>query len=157
MDDELGEAGTAPDVLTQVRRTVCPPLDRLATPIGGYAQCVMDADEYVGAIEREVDSFAAELRSMGFRREPVSALKRHEDGRLSAGSWVRRSGLLADGQLHVTIFRGSRRTVDVFAHWEYSWITHPIKHYRATGWDTEQGVRMMRALLEGRGITTGVG
>lgn len=140
------------DTLTKVRRRVCPTLHRLKQPLGGFAQCIMDSAEYVGTIEQELAQFRTDLRSMGFNREPISSLKFHDDGRASAGSWVKRPSTLAEKQLHVTLFYCESHAIDVFAHWEYSWITHPYKHYRAADWETGTGVRMMRALLAEHGI-----
>ncbi len=150
----LDRAITGPDVdwFTRIRRIVCPPLHRLSRPLGGYAECIMDPDEYVGSVDRELSVFVTELRAMGFRREPISSLKRHEDGRFSVGSWVKRPSPLADKQLHVTLFRNRTASIDIFAHHEDSWISHPIRHYRATGWDTTTGVAKMRRLLTHHGI-----
>ena len=135
------------DRLTRLRRSVLPTLHAVKRPLGGFAQCVMHPTEYVGTVESDFRSFHADLREMSFSREPISSLKCHRDGRLSAGSWVRRTSILADDQLHVTLFLRDKEAIDVCAHWERSWITHPVEHYRAIGWDTEEGVRRMRSLL----------
>ena len=144
---------TLADFPTRVRRRVCPSLHRIAQPIGGFAQCVMVTDEFVGIVDRELQRFTSDLESLGFRREPVSALKLHRDGRKSVGSWVKRSSVLAEKQLHVTLFARNATSIEVFAHWEYSWIRHPLRHYRASGWDTQTGVEMMRELLSSCGIS----
>lgn len=140
------------DYLTRVRRRGWPFLHRLVRRFGGFAQCVMDPAEYVGRIERGLDRFQDDLRAMGFTREPISALKLDRDGRKSAGSWVYRASIAAEKQLHVTIFTGRSGAIDVYAHWEYSWITNPVKHYRGVGWDTAAGVTTMVELLATRGI-----
>lgn len=141
------------DRLTALRRRACPVLHELAQRFGGYVQCTMHPSEYVGTVERSLDRFRSDLRSMGFRPEPIAALKCHQDGRKSAGSWVHRRSPFAKKQLHVTLFYGSDRSVDTYAHWEDSWIRHPIKHYRAGGWDTAAGVETMRALLHTHDIS----
>lgn len=135
------------DTLTALRRRVFPAIHRVKRRFGGYAECTMHPSEYVGTVERTLGRFRSDLRSMGFHREPIAALKCHRDGRESAGSWVRRGSTFADEQLHVTVFCGGSAAVDAYAHWEYSWITHPYKHYRAVGWDTDRGVTAMRTLL----------
>ncbi len=139
------------DRLTRARRRFWPAVDGALERVGGYAQCVMHPSEYVGRVEREFPAFATDLRGMGFHREPIAALKVHADGRASAGSWVKRASTFADEQLHVTLFDPGNG-VEVCAHWEYSWLTHPIKHYRGVGWDTDRGVRTMRDLLSRNGI-----
>ncbi|RQG99232.1 hypothetical protein [Natrarchaeobius oligotrophus] len=135
------------DRLTAIRRRACPVLHRVTEPFGGYVECTMHPSEYVGTVERTLGRFRSDLRSMGFHREPIAALKRHSDGRASAGSWVFRRSLFADEQLHVTVFRAGSDRIDTYAHWEHSWIRHPIKHYRAHGWNTSAGVSTMRSLL----------
>lgn len=141
------------DTVTWLRRRLCPPIHRLTSPVGGFAQCIMATEEYVGCVEREIDHLATDLLTMGFRREPISALKLHPDGRMSAGSWVKRRSALAEKQLHVTLFRQGADAVEIYAHLEDSWIRHPIRHYRATAWDTATGVRLMRRQLSNHGIS----
>ena len=84
---------------------------------------------------------------MEFEREPIASLKRRSDGRPSAGSWARRESPLAEKQLHVTLIRDAPGTVELFAHREYSWLTHPYRHYTFDGWAPEAGVEQMRDLL----------
>lgn len=150
MATEHGKQGI--DRLTRLRRRTYPVVHRVVRKVGGYAQCTMDPSEYVGTVDRTLDSFKTELRHMEFQREPIAAIKRHSDGRQSAGSWVRRQSLWADKQLHVTVFRNGGDGIDTYAHWEDSWIRHPIQHYRSHNWDTVSGVKKMRSLLTGHGI-----
>jgi len=89
---------------------------------------------------------------MAFSPEPIASLKIREDGRPSAGSWVRRRSPMADWQLHVTLYQDGRDAVEVFAHREYSWLRHPYKHYVGEGWDMNAGVTRMRSLLEDHGV-----
>lgn len=140
------------DRLTRLRRRVLPAIHRIKEPLGGFAQCTMHPAEYVGTVRRDLEAFRPDLRAMEFSPEPISALKVHRDGRLSAGSWVRRASLSADWQLHVTLFTGDPGTIEVFAHREYSWLTHPYKHYVSEGWDTAGGVSRMRSLLSEHGV-----
>lgn len=135
------------DWMTRVRRRVLPTIHRIKEPFGGFAQCTMHPSEYVGTVQRELEAFRPDLEAMAFSPEPIASLKVHNDGRQSVGSWVRRQSPLADWQLHVTLFRDGRDTLEVFAHREYSWLRHPYKHYTAQGWDTSGGVERMRSLL----------
>ena len=129
-------------------------MHRIKEPFGGFAQCTLDPAEYVGRVDRPLDRFREDLRRAGFEPEPIASLKRHGDGRLSAGSWVRRRSPLAEKQLHVTLLRpdDGADAVDVYAHTEYSWIRHPCKHYTSAGWDAEAGVRELREALEAHGL-----
>ncbi len=141
------------DLTTRVRRRVLPALHRVKEPLGGYAVCRQHPSEYVGRLERELDAVRSLLADMGFEREPIASLKVHDDGRLSAGSWVRRDSPLATRQLHVTLFRTESGAVEVFAHREYSWLRHPYKHYTQDGWDSRGGVERMRDLLSERDVS----
>lgn len=140
------------DLTTRVRRCVLPALHRVKEPLGGYAICRQHPDEYVGTIKRDLAAVRSTLADLGFETEPIASLKVHDDGRLSAGSWVRRKSPLATWQLHVTLFRTGHGTVEVFAHREYSWLRHPYKHYTQDGWDTRGGVERLRSLLSDHGI-----
>ncbi|MFC7232605.1 hypothetical protein ACFQMM_16695 [Saliphagus sp. GCM10025308] len=146
------EDGADLDATTRLRRRVLPTLHRIKEPLGGFATCTQHPSEYVGTIERDLRAFRPDLEAMAFAPEPIASLKVHEDGRFSAGSWVRRRSPLADWQLHVTLFQDGRDAVEVFAHREYSWLRHPYKHYVGDGWDTSGGVDRMRSLLRGHGI-----
>ncbi|NKE34389.1 hypothetical protein GWG54_00895 [Natronococcus sp. JC468] len=140
------------DLTTRLRRRVLPTVHRIKEPLGGFATCTQHPDEYVGTVDRTVSEFRTDLEAMSFTPEPVASLKVHRDGRLSAGSWVRRRSPLSSRQLHVALFRAGGERLEVFAHSEYSWLRHPYRHYTAEGWDTEAGVRRMRSLLSARGV-----
>ncbi|MFC6716780.1 hypothetical protein ACFQGT_16995 [Natrialbaceae archaeon GCM10025810] len=150
--DETDEAAEAIDLATRVRRRVCPTLHRIKEPFGGFAQCTQHPAEYVGTVQRGLEEFRPVLEDLEFTPEPVASLKVHRDGRLSAGSWVRRRSALATWQLHVTMFQDGGDTLELFAHREYSWLRHPYKHYTGVGWDTKRGVERMRSLLDDHGV-----
>lgn len=140
------------DLTTRVRRRVLPTLHRVKEPLGGFATCTQHPREYVGTVERGLRDFRPDLEQMAFSPEPIASLKIREDGRPSAGSWVRRRSPMADWQLHVTLYQDGRDAVEVFAHREYSWLRHPYKHYVGEGWDMNAGVTRMRSLLEDHGV-----
>ncbi|OLZ41795.1 hypothetical protein A6E15_12720 [Natrinema saccharevitans] len=141
------------DLTTRVRRRVLPALHRVKEPLGGYAICRQHPSEFVGTLERDLDAVRSLLVELDFEREPIASLKIRDDGRRSAGSWVRRDSPLATRQLHVTLFRAESGAIEVFAHREYSWLRHPYKHYTQDGWDSRGGVERMRALLSARNVS----
>lgn len=139
--------GSAPNLLNAARRTIKPPIHRLFDwGFGGYAMTDNTEEEYVGTVDLPQSALETLLREAGFRRNVVSSLKVRVDGNVSDGSWAWRESPLADWQLHV-ILHDIGDSVEAYAHWEYSWYTHPIKHYAATDCSPETGVRMTRELL----------
>ncbi len=139
--------GSSQDLSNRIRRYVKPPIHRLLNwSFGGYAMSSNTEEEYVGTVAMTEDEFEELLAAAGFRRNLVSSLKVRVDGNVSDGSWAWRASPLSDWQLHV-ILHNVDDTVEVYAHWEYAWLTHPIKHYGAVGCSPERGVGMMREML----------
>ena len=135
------------DIYNASRRWIKPPIHRLFDwMFGGYAMSSNTEEEYVGTVHLSEDEFEDVLVAASFRRNLVSSLKVRVDGNISNGSWALRESPLADWQLHV-IHHNVDDYVEVYAHWEYSWLTHPIKHYRAVGCEPEKGVKMTREIL----------
>ncbi|MFC6793651.1 hypothetical protein ACFQFH_19300 [Halobaculum halobium] len=64
--------------------------------------------------------------------------------------------MLADRQIHVILIAHSPEYIDVFAHEEYSWLRHPIKHFRQVGIKRKVGRRKMRNWIESHGIEVDV-
>ena len=139
--------GRPADVYNAYRRRLLPAFHSvLDVIIGGYALSDTPPEEYVGTLhcnESEVESW---LESFGFTRNLVASLKVRVDGNVSNGSWVHRKSLLADHQLHVIIHQ-TEDGIDLYAHWEYSSIRHPYRHYLARDYSAETGVQMMRTIL----------
>lgn len=115
--------------------------------------------QFVGRVEMNEESFEERLHEMGFERNPLAALKRLRSSEVEEGSW-RKVGYdeYPNKQLHVIIYDGSDINdaqtgyTYIYAHWEYRWDTHPIKHYRGVDLSEDEGVRRMRALLNKNGI-----
>ncbi|WP_331233232.1 hypothetical protein [Natronorarus salvus] len=140
----MGQSG---DLLNATRRTIKPPIHRaFSWAFGGYAMSSNTEDEYVGTVEMSCEELAAVLSELGFSRSVFSALKIRVDGNVSDGSYVWRKWVLGDGQLHV-MFHEVDGHVEVYAHWERSWIRHPIGHVKKEGLSTERGVETTRKLL----------
>jgi hypothetical protein len=141
--------GFREDFVNAVRRRVWPQIHYLLDgTFGGYAVSHTTEDEYAMTVHcSEARLERALNEELGFSRNPISALKVRLDGNTSEGSWVRRESLFADWQLHLVLHATDEGHVDVYAHWEYSWITHPYKHYAAREYDAEKGVQLARARL----------
>jgi len=126
--------------------------------IGLYAERETPRDQYAFTLREPYPLVEARLHRLGFVRNLVSSLKFREYAappETSVASWVRypEGALASDRQLHLALFVGpDRETTDVYAHWEPSWIRHPIRHYRATDVDAEAGIERARALFERNGI-----
>ena len=143
--------GFRKDATNALRRTVLPQLHYvLHGTFEGYAVSHTTEDEYVATVHCSESSIESKLEERGFSRNPISSLKVRFDGNTSEGSWVYREHLLADDQLHVVLHTegDDEERVDVYAHWERSWIRHPYAHYVARGYDAERGVEITIRLLE---------
>ncbi|WP_114575485.1 hypothetical protein [Saliphagus sp. LR7] len=145
--------GYSEDVVNALRRSTIPQLHYLFRgTFGGYAVSHTTAEEYVLTAHCSEASIEAVLSEMGFSRNPIASLKVRFDGNTSEGSWVWRPSLGSSWQLHVVLHAltdDPDDRVDVYAHWECSWIRHPYSHYVARGYDAETGVELARRWLTG--------
>lgn len=136
------------DTYNSIRRRVLPGLHSvLDVLVGGYALSDTPPEEYVATLDCSQSEAEELLASVGFSRNVFASLKVRVDGNVSDGSWVYRESLLTDYQLHVTIHR-AETGIQTYAHWEYSSIRHPYRHYLAREYSAETGVRMMRSVLD---------
>lgn len=146
------------DTMEDVRRTIIPPVDAAveeyndAAGTDYYAECNTTDEQYVGAVSKGERQFEQDLESMGFERNPVACLKDQEStNETEDGSFRLVQG---DYQLHVVIYnRGKPDTTYVYAHWEYRWDTHPIKHYDEDEFSESKGISRMRELMDEHNIT----
>lgn len=148
------------DAVNAVRRSTLPQLHFLLRgTFGGYAISHTTADEYVLTARCSEATLEDVLERAGFSRNPIAALKVRMDGNTAEGSWVWRPSLLAGEQLHIVLHDLENETgVDVYAHWECSWIRHPYRHYLARGYDAERGVALARHwLVDGDELEYGPG
>ena len=171
------------DGLMRFRRRWWPVFDDLlssdVTPIDGYGVYGIWPKEQVGLIEEPVQDVSSRLRSLGFRREPVAALKiRAKTGEWSAGSWVIKGRKLAElidvdeynsehdveeMQLHITLFAMEDGT-EVNAHYEYRWepwtphwdSERPWRHKKPSEYEGHyspaEGVAMVTDLFDKEGV-----
>lgn len=125
---------------------------------GLYAERSTPRDQYALTVRMPYPLFEASLHRLGFIRNFVSSLKSREYAappEVSVGSWVYypEGALRSHYQVHLGLYVGpNEESTDVYAHWEPSWIRHPIRHYRAREVESEEGVRRIRKMLEDRGI-----
>lgn len=131
-----------------LRRHAWPVVDCLLAPWGGYATGTTRPESYVGTVQVDTDRFERLLHyELDFIRNPIAAFKQRTSGAPSGGSWVWRESLFAHRQLHVVLFPVDDGTA-VYAHWEYSWLRHPIRHYRIEELDASGGVETLRERLD---------
>jgi len=140
-----------PDVPYRVRQRLGPWITRLARALGQPEYRLRDT-EYVGTVKQPLDEFTAALKEHGFEWDPLAWYHVPPVGSEPNGSWAYRRGLLADRQIHVILIAHSAKYIDVFAHEEYNWLRHPIKHLRQVGIEREVGSSKMQRWLESHGV-----
>jgi hypothetical protein len=129
-----------------------------------YVQSTTNKYEFVGSVDMPEEEFEQVLHDLNFVRNPLAAWKHlfndkteHEEGSFR---WIppEDSDLNSKFQLHVIIYDGQpvqnsdSDTTFVFAHWEYRWDVHPIKHYRGVDSDAQRGVELMQQKLNEVGV-----
>lgn len=144
--------------LERLRQGVASLLHAPLSLVGLYAERKTPREQYAFTLHEPYPIVEAHLHRLGFVRNLVSSLKYRAYAtppQTTVASWVRypEGALASDYQLHLALYAGSdRSTTDVYAHWEPSWIRHPIRHYRATDVDAQKGIERARALFEEAGI-----
>lgn len=131
----------------RVRSAVGPWLDRAVRSVVPETYRVYPS-AYAGTIERPIEDLESRLSEYGFRWNPVSMYHYTPLGNQTNGSWVYRESALADRQLHAVLVRQGSERVDVYAHEEYNWHRHPLKHLRDAGIDRDRGSHRMRRVLD---------
>lgn len=142
--------GHTHDFWETVRHKLAPPIGRLVT---GISRAETTDDQFVGYVEMGEEEFEEELHEMGFERNPLAYWKYIPGVGEEQGSWRKNDG---KWQLHVILYDGhpnephedhGPRTY-VYAHWEYRWDVHPIKHIRGIDQDRTKGINEMRRELQ---------
>lgn len=134
---------------TSARRAILPAVDTVKERLfGGFAMSHSTEDEYAATVYCPQGELGDVLDDMGFSPSLLSALKVRYDRNTEDGSWVWRESITSDMQLHaVSHAREDSDAIDLYAHWERSKFTHPIKHYRKVDYDAETGVDLLRRML----------
>lgn len=137
----------------RLRRAVGPWIDRVARAVGQPVVHIRSS-EYAGTAHCRIDDLEAHLSQAGFHWDPISLYHFTPLGTRADGSWVYRDSPLADRQLHAVLFAQNEDRVDVYGHYEYSWIRHPIRHALQEDIRHEEGGRRMRAHLQALDLST---
>jgi len=126
-------------------------LTRLARLVGRPEFRLRQAG-YAGTVAMPMDEFERALGDGGFAWAPISWYHQPPLGADPNGSWTFRRAPLADRQLHVILSRHTPGRIDVYAHWEYNWRRHPVKHAKQLAIDRTAGSETMRTWLETHNI-----
>lgn len=127
-----------------------------------YVRSETHNNEFVGRVSYSEETFEKFLDSAGFQRNPLSSWKRLESNPSEyEEASFRKVGFdeYPDMQIHVVLYDGSNIQNDtsgytyVYAHWEYRWDRHPIKHYYGEEKSGPEGVKRMKDILDQRGVT----
>ncbi|WP_235027989.1 hypothetical protein [Halorubrum sp. JWXQ-INN 858] len=144
--------------LERLRQRVAGLLHLPLSAVGLYAERETSRDQYALTLREPYPRVEATLHRLGFVRNLVSSLKHRAydaPSETTVASWARypEGALASTHQLHLGLFVGADgETTDVYAHWEPSWIRHPIRHYRAREVDSAAGVARVRDLFEREGV-----
>lgn len=137
--------------LRQLRHRLGPAIDRVAEAIGRPVDHVHPAG-YVGTVRLPLAELEGRLDEAGFAWDPVSLYHYTPTGNSANGSWAYRSSPLADRQRHVVLFDQGTQEVDAYAHAEYSWLRHPIKHAAQENIRHEPAVNAVRRCFDEQNV-----
>ncbi|TKX43775.1 hypothetical protein EXE41_14950 [Halorubrum sp. SD690R] len=144
--------------LERVRQSVASLLHAPLSLVGLYAERETPREQYAFTLREPFPLVEAQLHRLGFVRNLVSSLKYRDyetppETTVASWAWYPEGALASDDQPHLALYVGpDRSTTDVYAHWEPSWIRHPVRHYRATEVDAQRGIERVRSLFEEAGI-----
>jgi len=138
----------------RVRRAFGPALDRAMRTVTDETVRVFPSG-YAGTVHCEIDRLESALSEHGFSWNPVSMYHYTRLGKQTNGSWVSRESPFADRQLHAVLVRQDAGQIDVYAHEEYNWRRHPLKHTRDEGIDRSRGTERMRSVLDDLDVAYG--
>lgn len=155
--------GHTHDFWEPLRRIIIPKIGaivQLYNDITGsayYAETKTHGNQFVGRVAMSEDEFEKVLHDGGYERNPLSSWKRlaTTDEEME-GSW--RKVLDDDFQIHVVLYDGSKihnantGYTYIYAHKEYRWDVHPVKHYNGVKFNAGDGVRKVKDFLDQRGI-----
>jgi len=154
------------DWIESLRRIVIPRLGIIAHALEEltgreyYVRGETHVRQFVGRVPMAQEAFESVLEDESFHRNPLASLKSRQDGEIEEGSWRKINiDKQPEKQLHVVLYDGSKidtaepEHTYVYAHIEYRWDVHPIKHYRGHELNAAEGVKMMKTILNDRGVS----
>lgn len=141
------------DFVTGWRRKILPKVHEILSIWGMFAERKESRSAYVGSVKLTLDAFEQDLDEVGFIRNFVASVKYRDinrGDRYTKGSWMfLPNGFFSGRMLHVTLYSAfDDGFVDVYAHEEPYWLTHPVKHYSTDYVDVDEGVKRVTGLLE---------
>lgn len=149
--------GHQKDWLEGLRAAIWRALDPIFQGLLGWHTVGRTAENQLAAVLEMPVEEAEEIMAheLGFTRNPWAYLKHRESGEWSDGSWVLRpEGRWGDYQLHVTLYDGAMQGMEpgmstwIYAHWELNYWRHPIGHVNEEDFSPQEGVKLVRHLLE---------
>jgi hypothetical protein len=145
--------------LPTIQRHILEPINE-HTASHWYVTGDADRSEFVGTFEGSYKNLSGALRDIGFKPNWLSSYKEYEvytdgewtdTGHFERSTWKYTESAFSPYQIHVTLFDldDEANTTCIFAHYEYNWLRHPIKHYRPPdGYpDGPEGVKRVRQKL----------
>ena len=120
-----------------------PFIHNLVSPIGIRLEGHVSTNEYNLSFELAMEDVEKKLREAGYYRNPFSYktfIGIDGERTYSKGSWVKYTeGILGSWQVHITLYSAwDDGFVDVYSHYERSWIRHPIKHKNGEGYQIDK-------------------
>lgn len=154
------------DFIETIRRVIIPRLGLITqfiedvTGVPLYAESETHNTEFVGRVEMGEEAFEKYLDGCGFERNPLSSWKHLKSTEEHEEASFRKVGFedFPDYQVHVILYDGSLiNNADtgytyIYAHWEYRWDKHPIKHLKRENYNGPEGVRRMKSNLDQNGL-----
>ena len=137
--------------LRRLRQRLGPWINRTVEAVGQPTTRVYPAG-YVGSVDLSIAELELELRDGPFTWDPLSMYHYTLEGNDTDGSWAYRSSWLGDRQLHVVLFATGPKSTEVYAHDEFNWSRHPVKHAQEADIRRHEGSAEMRRWLDERGI-----
>ena len=136
-----------PSVPRRLRQRLGPYIDRAARAVGQPTTHVYPPG-YVATVHLPIADLEARLQGVGFSWDPLSLYHHTPEGSSTDGSWAYRSSTFADRQLHVVLFAQDEGRTDVYAHEEYNWARHPVKHAEEVGIRRDDAAERVRRWLD---------
>lgn len=149
------------DFIEPVRRAVAPRIGTIVSLAEDmlsekyYYNSEQRLNQFVGRVDRDVESMERELHDIGYVRNPISWLKRNRSGEVEESSWRKTKD---EQQVHAILYDGTSAPhaesgyTYIYAHEEYRWDRYPVKHLMGKSVSPKDGVREVRRDLQDNGI-----